>query len=85
MTETEFISWLGGYLEGVSYDATKPNPVVQTILDKITLLKHTKSMEKITNDPDKVINVPADYPFKDNRWQHPYIVTCTNDKQILKG
>jgi hypothetical protein len=85
MTETEFISWLGGYLEGVSYDAAKPNPVVQTILDKIKLLKHTKSMEKITIDPDKVINVPVDYPFKGNWWQHPYIVTCTNDKQILKG
>jgi hypothetical protein len=42
-------------------------------------------MEKITIDPDKVINVPVDYPFKGNWWQHPYIVTCTNDKQILKG
>jgi hypothetical protein len=85
MKENEFISWLAGYLEGVSYDAAKPNPVVQTILDKIKLVKHTKSMEKITIDPANVINVTVDYPFKDNKWKNPYIITYINDKQILKG
>jgi hypothetical protein len=88
MTENEFMSWLEGYLEGVSYDAQKLNPVVQTIMDKIKLVKHTKSMEpskEIPIDTSKVINVSPNHPFKDNRWQNPYIVTCTLDKQILKG
>lgn len=85
MTENEFIFWLSGYLEGVSYDAQKPNPVIQTILDKIKLVKKETSKE-ITIDPTKVIDVPVKNPFKDNNWwQNPYIVTCTLDKQILKG
>ena len=85
MTENEFMSWLAGYLEGVSYDAQKPNPVIQTILDKIKLVKKETSKE-ITIDPTKVIDVPVKNPFKDNNWwQNPYIVTCTLDKQILKG
>lgn len=84
MTENEFMSWLEGYLEGVSHDAQKPNPVIQTILDKIKLVKHTKSKE-ITIDPTKVIDVPVKNPFEDNRWKNPYIVTFTTDKQILKG
>lgn len=84
MTENEFISWLEGYLEGVSYDAAKPNPVVQTIMDKIKLVKKETSKE-IAIDTSKVINIPPNHPFKDNRWQNPYIVTCTLDKQILKG
>ena len=45
MTENEFISWLQGYLEGVSYDAITPNPAVQTILDKIKIINHTKTQE----------------------------------------
>lgn len=85
MTENEFIFWLSGYLEGVSHDAQKPNPVIQTILDKIKLVKKETSKE-ITIDPTKVIDVPVKNPFKDNNWwQNPYIVTCTLDKQILKG
>lgn len=85
MKENEFISWLEGYLEGVSYDIAKPNPVVQTILYKIKLVKKELSKE-ITIDTSKVINVPPNHPFKDNKgWQNPYIVTYTNDKQILKG
>ena len=65
MLENEFISWLEGYLEGVSHDAQKPNPVIQTILDKIKLVKHTKSKE-ITIDPTKVIDVPVKNPFENN-------------------
>ena len=85
MTENEFIFWLSGYLEGVSYDAQKPNPVIQTILDKIKLVKKETSKE-ITIDPTKVIDVPVKNPFKDNYWyQNPSMVTCTLDKQILKG
>lgn len=85
MTENEFMSWLSGYLEGVSHDAQKPNPVIQTILDKIKLVKHFKSKE-ITIDPTKVIDVPVKNPFENNKWwQNPYIVTFTTDKQILKG
>jgi hypothetical protein len=85
MTENEFMSWLAGYLEGVSHDAQKSNPVIQTILDKIKLVKKETSKE-ITIDTSKVIDVPVKNPFKyNNWWQNPYMVTCTLDKQILKG
>jgi hypothetical protein len=88
MTENEFIFWLSGYLEGVSHDAQKPNPVIQTILDKIKLVKHTKSMEtskKITIDPTKVIDVPVENPFKDNKWKNPYTVTFDSPDEVPYG
>ena len=62
MTEKEFIHWLQGYLEGVSYDAQKPNPVIQIILDKIKSI----TTKKVVFDPDiyhpKTIEVPVYTP-----------------------
>jgi hypothetical protein len=71
MTEKEFIHWLQGYLEGVSYDAQKPNPVIQTILDKIKLVKSTLT-DKVVIDPNKVIKVPVDIPD-----EVPYGAICS--------
>jgi len=81
MTEKEFIHWLQGYLEGVSYDAQKPNPVIQIILDKIKSI----TTKKVVFDPDiyhpKTIEVPV-YTTSTTTTNN---FTYPKDKQIITG